>query len=388
MNVRAGVAIVVAAALLGGSGPVVAVAATGTTNAGQPQPSPFTLQQDQIDADEVRMDVALEPDGTAEWTVEFWVRLDDNESTEGFESLQADIRDDPENHTQSFADRMDETVSTASNATGREMAADEFSVSTARQSLAREYGVVRYSFRWDGFAAVEGDEIRAGDAVEGIYLDDGTRLLLEWPDGYERTSVTPDPDDERENAVIWRGGETDFVSGEPRVVVTAASGGTGASTTMIAGIVAVVAGLGAGGMWWYRNRTSGAGQTTDGDGAPGPGTDPERTPGSGSGSATASTSASATADESADSSATAAPDPALFTNEEQVLRLVEGNGGRIKQQAVVEELDWTDAKTSKVVSALRDEGELESFRLGRENVLSLPDADDPVTTNIGGDEPK
>jgi hypothetical protein len=58
----------------------------------------------------------------------------------------------------------------------------------------------------------------------------------------------------------------------------------------------------------------------------------------------------------------------------------------MKQQAVVEELDWTDAKTSKVVSALRDAGELESFRLGRENVLSLPDADDPVATNAGGDE--
>jgi len=92
---------------------------------------------------------------------------------------------------------MDETVGAASNATGREMSADGFTVTTERQSLAREYGVVRYTFRWDGFAAVDGDELCAGDAVEGIYLDDGTRLLLEWPDGYERTSVAPDPDDER-----------------------------------------------------------------------------------------------------------------------------------------------------------------------------------------------
>ncbi len=48
----------------------------------------------------------------------------------------------------------------------------------------------------------------------------------------------------------------------------------------------------------------------------------------------------------------------------------------MKQQAVVEELGWTDAKTSKVVSGLREDGRLESFRLGRENVLSLPEADD------------
>jgi uncharacterized membrane protein len=45
----------------------------------------------------------------------------------------------------------------------------------------------------------------------------------------------------------------------------------------------------------------------------------------------------------------------------------------MKQQDVVSELGWTEAKTSQVVGSLRDEGKLESFRLGRENVLTLPD---------------
>jgi len=62
-----------------------------------------------------------------------------------------------------------------------------------------------------------------------------------------------------------------------------------------------------------------------------------------------------------------------LSNEEQVLRLVESNGGRMKQKRVAEELGWTAAKTSQVVTGLRDDGELDGFRLGRENVLSLPD---------------
>ncbi|WP_222916040.1 hypothetical protein [Natrinema sp. SYSU A 869] len=380
MNVRVGVTAVVIAVLLVAAGPVVAV--TEATTSGRSQSNPFAVQQDRIDADEVRMDVALRPNGTAEWTLEFWVRLDDNESTTAFESLQDDIRDDPETHTQSFADRLNETVATANNATGREMAADGFDVTTARQSLAREYGVVRYTFRWDGFAAVDGNELRAGDAIEGLYLDDGTRLLVEWPDGYERTSVTPGPDDEREQAVIWRGGETDFVSGEPQVVVSAA--GSEPSTAAMAVAAVVVGGLAVAGAWWYRTRESATAQTTGGDDAPSSDSDSGPEPIASSGTAPAS----ATADDSAGMSASGAPDMELLSNEEQVLRLVKERGGRMKQQAVVEELGWTDAKTSKVVSGLREDGKLESFRLGRENVLSLPDAGDGEADGTGGDGAK
>ncbi|QSX00485.1 DUF7345 domain-containing protein [Haloterrigena alkaliphila] len=378
MNGRAGVALVVVAVLLVGTGPAVAI--TGAPGTERPQPSPLTLQQDQIDADEVRMDLALRSNGTAEWTLEFWIRLDDEESTTAFESLQADIRDEPENHTQSFADRMNETVATASEATGREMAADGFDASTERQSLAREYGVVRYTFRWHGFAAVDGDELRAGDALEGIFLDDGTRLLIEWPEGYERTSVAPDPDDERDRAVIWRGGETDFVSGEPRVVVTAAE--SGLSTAMFAGAAVVAIGLAAG-AWWYRNRASTAERAADGDEDSGrdsgTGSDPDSVTDSGP-------VAASTTDESAATGGTDRPDMELLSNEEQVLRLVRDRGGRMKQQAVVEELEWTDAKTSKVVSGLREDGKLESFRLGRENVLSLPETDETGTNETGTNE--
>ena len=69
------------------------------------------------------------------------------------------------------------------------------------------------------------------------------------------------------------------------------------------------------------------------------------------------------------------PPEALLSNEEQVLKLLRDNGGRIKQQRVASELDWTAAKTSQVIGGLREDGDLETFRIGRENVVTLPGTD-------------
>lgn len=312
-------------------------------------------EPEEIDADETRLDISLQEDGSAEWSVEFWVRLDDNESTEAFESIRDDIDEDPDAYTDQFADRIDGTVATAVSATDREMSAEEFAVDTARQSFGAEYGVVRYTFKWHGFAAVDGDELHAGDAIEGLYLDDETRLSISWPDAYDLVSVDPEPDDERDRTVIWHGSETDFVSDEPRVVVS--TGGTGLGVAAI-GAAALLVVIGVGAAWWYRTRTPVSGQSDDSPSHP-------------------SAEASETTPSTTAAGTDATPDPRddLLSNEEQILRLLEEYDGRMKQQTVVEELGWTDAKTSKVVSSLREDGELESFRLGRENVLSLPTDD-------------
>jgi hypothetical protein len=45
---------------------------------------------------------------------------------------------------------------------------------------------------------------------------------------------------------------------------------------------------------------------------------------------------------------------------------------RIKQQDVVQTLDWSETKTSEVVSDLRETDRVEVYRLGRNNVLALP----------------
>lgn len=341
------------------SGPVsvAGVAASESGYHAADSPDGFSAAPEDVDPDQVRMTIDLAADGSAEWTVEFWIELDDNESTAAFESVAAEIDEDPEPYLTRFADRIDSTVATATNATDREMSTDGFVVETERQSLAREYGIIRYTFDWNGFATTDGTELRAGDAIEGYYLDDGTRLVVSWPEEYELTSASPEPDDRRQNAVIWRGSQTEFVSGEPRVVVSTGTMGTGLSLSMIAISVAVLGVLGLGVAAWYRRRESG------GFPAPVPGSGDSDDDGDAAGS-------TATADRDADAEG-GVPDEFL-SNEERVLRLLEDRGGRMKQQDVVGALEWSETKTSQVVRDLHEDEKIERYRLGRENVLALP----------------
>jgi hypothetical protein len=58
------------------------------------------------------------------------------------------------------------------NETGREMSIRKVSVRAETRSIPRESGVVTYSFTWERFAAVDGGEIRIGDAVRGCFRSD------------------------------------------------------------------------------------------------------------------------------------------------------------------------------------------------------------------------
>jgi hypothetical protein len=345
--------------------PVIgAVAANPDASSAQLAGGP--VYQQGIDTDSVRLIVSVAENGSATWTVQYWTRLDDENTTAAFESLQRDIEANPSNFSDRFASRMRSTVRAAENATGREMSATNFDV-RAETRAPPDYGVVVYTFHWDGFAAVDDDTLRVGDAVEGLFLDERTRLVIEWPSSYATTDVSPAPDERRDDAVVWRGAETSFVSGEPSVVLrpesavttTAGSGGGGdggatAPGSDGGGSMLPLVGIGllfvVGAVAWrYRGRF---GDGHGGDDA----SSPEPTDDGGD-------DAVPTADARED----------LLSNEERVLQFVREQGGRVKQQEIVEAFDWTEARTSQIVRDLRDDGSLEGFRLGRENVLKLPD---------------
>ena len=314
-----------------------------------------TLPQTDVEADTVSLRAALRADGSASWRVTYRVELDDENATAAFEELQTDVEADPSPYVDRFRERMVRTVSAAENATGREMAVENVSVSASRDSLPQEYGVLTYRLDWRGFAAVEGEELRAGDAIDRFFLDGQTSLTVAWPADYGLVSVDPEATAVDEQSVTWQG-RRDFGPGEPRVVVSQSAAGEGPSDqgddsgllVVLVGLL-VVLGVAVGAWWLLRGREGSAGGTA--------GTEDSRGPDDGSG-----TDAEA-----------ATPPPELLSNEERVLRLLEEHGGRIKQQEVAAELDWTAAKTSQVVSDLREADEVESFRLGRENVLTLPD---------------
>jgi len=332
----------------------------------------------ELQPDDVLIEVRLAADGSATWRVEYRVRLDDANVTEAFESLRTDVRRNESDFARPFADRMRATVADAENATGREMAVENVTVSAERRQIPQDYGVVTYQFHWVGFAEANESTIVAGDALSGFFLDNQTTLLISWPEEYELGTASPDPTERRAQSVVWVG-PTDFATGEPTLVVSAAAGGgdgTSATTTApgdgsssgglpptLLGLALVAVAVGAVGVVYYRSRERADEASRDTTGTAASGGDVGETP-------------SGEAGESESADATAEPPEELLSNEERVLRLVRERGGRMKQQEVAGALDWTDAKTSQVVRQMREEGQLEAFRLGRENVLSLPDEED------------
>ncbi len=93
--------------------------------------------------------------------------------------------------------------------------------------------------------------------------------------------------------------------------------------------------------------------------------------------------AAGTDDDGDDSTGTAAPvsdttasddvDVELLSDEERVERLLEENGGRMKQARIVSETGWSNAKVSQLLSAMDEEGRIDKLRIGRENLISFPD---------------
>lgn len=297
--------------------------------------TPVAAQVAPLEPDAVVLSVSVYENGTAQWRIEYRTRLDDPARREAFQRFQADLDDGAGSVDGGFYRQINASIAAAENATGREMTGTGFATDAAVRRLPQEYGVVVYRFRWRGFAAVSEEGLRVGDALAGFFLGEGERLLLSWPRGYQLSEIQPEPDSQRDRTVVWQG-PREFDPSEPRVLLTERAW-PGSELLRAAGAATV---LGAGALlFWLLRR--------------GPAL-PSVVPG--------------LLERGQDGSE-------LLSNEEQVLDLLERRGGRVKQQVIADELGWTETKTSYVVSNLREQGRIDSFRLGRENVLSLAESD-------------
>jgi uncharacterized membrane protein len=64
-------------------------------------------------------------------------------------------------------------------------------------------------------------------------------------------------------------------------------------------------------------------------------------------------------------------EPAPVTDDERIVQILESNGGRMKQNDIVDAVDWSKSKVSRVTGKLADEGVIRETQIGRENVLEL-----------------
>ncbi|MFC4541929.1 helix-turn-helix domain-containing protein [Halosolutus amylolyticus] len=61
----------------------------------------------------------------------------------------------------------------------------------------------------------------------------------------------------------------------------------------------------------------------------------------------------------------------FLTDREKVRQLITENGGRMKQSEIVNAVDWSKAKVSRLLADLEEDGQVTKLRLGRENLVCL-----------------
>ncbi len=69
---------------------------------------------------------------------------------------------------------------------------------------------------------------------------------------------------------------------------------------------------------------------------------------------------------------TGSPSEEFVTDRERVRRLISENGGRMKQSQIVDSVDWSKAKVSRLLAELEEDEQITKLRLGRENLVCLP----------------
>ena len=57
------------------------------------------------------------------------------------------------------------------------------------------------------------------------------------------------------------------------------------------------------------------------------------------------------------------------TDEERIMQLLDAHDGQMRQVAIVEEVEWSKAKVSRLLSQLDEDGKITKLRLGRENLI-------------------
>jgi hypothetical protein len=372
-----------------GSGPGAGVGATSAAAGGTAGPVP---QATPDGFDSTVFNVTVYENGSARWSLRYVRRLDNASEEATFESFAAEFEAGESALASNFRTRAERLTAFGTNATGRSMAATGFDRRAFVEPSvggSRSRGVVELSFLWTNFARSTGDSVVVDDVFDGgLYVGPDQRLEFRHGPGlaFDADAAEPPPDagtgdgGVADSDVLTYFGERTFADSRPRVeFVPADSGGAGSdgsgandgsngagtpddgandgSNALVAvGLLLVVGVVGA--VAWYTGALStgpGPGRGDDG------GAEAESTPAGGP---------EATA---ADAGASAPPvsEEELLSDEDRVLRLLEENGGRMKQVAIVDATEWSKSKVSMLLSEMEENDEISKLRVGRENIISL-----------------
>jgi len=342
---------------------------------------PLQVESDGPAQTELR--IALQSDGDAAWTVRMRYGLGTENRTRAFETLRRQFEEGDAEATMGRV-LFDRAAAAASEGTGREMTIRNV---TREGRIENGTGTLTLSFVWTNFLASTddgglelSDAFRTGDGYWLSSLNPGQRLIVETPPGY---TIDTNPGFPYQNDSVVIDGPREFsTDGDQRLHFeyqpiqngTPPGGGGLPQGVLVGGLALVVLLIAAVAVLLARR---------DDEGTPQPGTDAD-TAAAGRDADSATGAGGDAGSEPNVDEATATPvdetpddgvDPELLSDEERVEYLLERSGGRMKQATIVEETGWSDAKVSQLLSSMADDDRVDKLRLGRENLISLPDED-------------
>ena len=321
--------------------------------------------------EETAFDVEIQENGDAVWTVSTTYVLENESDEQAFETVRTEHESgaDPSPDPSVF----ETAIETVAAGTNRDMEMTRSNLSSSvRAGENVSYGVLRLSFTWTNFAVVTEDQVSVKAAFAGDWFGNlaaNQTLLIEPPADYRPLRANPSTDIVN-GGLQWEGPQT-FDENEPTVVFEAfeppAPGLEALLSPMAAGIGGAILGA-AILIAWRRGAIGRSKDEEEGE--------PADSPARGATAGAISEPEIGTeepATEQAAETPAAGVDTDLLSDEERVEHLLRQNDGRMKQAKIVEETRWSNAKVSQLLSAMAEEGRIEKLRIGRENLISLPE---------------
>jgi uncharacterized membrane protein len=239
-----------------------------------------------------------------------------------------------------FQDKVLNLVVSASSVTHREMSVDENSLQI-NTTISEQSKTTEYMFLWQNFSVVEGNRMVFGDVFQvnnffgQLYGDDA--LELSYPSTFTVKSVNPDPyqRDDAAKTLGWARTQ-DLVNAKTSIILTQAPRDNNSNQnlwqlfTFIA-VVAIAASLSFVGFLLFKRRNH----------------------------------------VSANANALPAETIELETEEGKILKLLKSSGGSMRQSDIVDQLKFSKAKTSQLLTILEKNGNITRYKKGRDKIVKL-----------------
>lgn len=301
-------------------------------------------------------EIDVDADGDATWEVSAQFPIESEDDAEAFEELAELYQEDdgeeflPVAPYERAVDRLDDEFDRSMSIGSEERSVEQ----------REEVGILSLTFVWEGFAEVDDNRVQVGDVFD---VDDQTwftrlesheRLAMHAPDGYTvESSGLPVQD-----GTMTASGPRNLAPSDLQGTFVGPEGGSPISPLLggalgLIGLAIVVFVLLHLLGWDLVQYVPGDQDTDSADAAPVDAHDDEDSEGD-----------------------DVLEDEELLGDEERVLALIERNGGRMKQAQIVNETDWSNAKVSQLLSQMAEDGDVEKLRIGRENLIRLPDEDE------------